>query len=204
MEILLFFNFKILYCNYLPFRSPFMTLYYSSSLSWVGMHWSHESGDIYDFQLAIWVNTNNIGDFFRTKLCPLRDSMRALIGFGRCQIPSPDGPSCSTPIFTHTILLHQLRANSWKYTCLLHQLQANSWKYTCLLHQLWANSWKYTWKYTCLLHQLRANSWKYTCLKTMECLHHVTATCKVLKGLINTCNCLLLNNRELPDSFVVW
>ena len=44
--------------------------------------------------------------------------MRALIGFGRCQIPSPEGLSCSTPIFTRTILLHQLRANSWKYTCL--------------------------------------------------------------------------------------
>ena len=113
-----FFNFKILYCNYLPFRSPFMTLYYSSSLSWVDMHWSHESEDIYNFQLAIQVNTNNIGDFFRTKLCPLRDPMRALIGFGRCQIPSSDGLSCSAPIFTHAILLHQLWANSWKYMCL--------------------------------------------------------------------------------------
>ena len=30
--------------------------------------------------------------------------------------------------------------------------------------------------------QLRANSWKYMCLRTMDCLHHVTATCKVLKG----------------------
>ena len=139
MEILLFFNFKILYCNYLPFRSPFMTLYYSSSLSWVDMHWSHESEDIFDFQLAIQVNTNNIGDFFRTKLCPLRDPMRALIGFGRCQIPSPDGLSCSTPIFTRAILLHQL----W------------------------------------------ANSWKYRCLRTIECLHHVTATWKVLKGLMS-------------------
>ena len=140
MEILLFFNFKILYCNYLPFRSPFMTLYYSSSLSWLDMHWSHESEDIYNFQMAIWVNTNNIGDFCRTKLCPLRDPMRALIGFGRCQIPSPDGPSCSAPIFTHTILLHQLGANSWKYTC----------------------------------------------LRMMNCLHHVTATWKVLKGLSPT------------------
>ena len=117
MEILLFFKFKKLYCNYLPFRSPFMALYYSSSLSWVDMHWSHESEDIYDFQLAIWVNTNNIGDFFTTKLCPLRDPMRALIGFGRYQIPSLDGPSCSVPIFTCTILLHQLQADSWKYTC---------------------------------------------------------------------------------------
>ena len=34
--------------------------------------------------------------------------------------------------------------------------------------------------------QLWANSWKYTCLRTMDCLHHVTATCKVLKGLIPT------------------
>ena len=63
--------------------------------------------------------------------------MRALIGFGRCQIPSPDGLSCSTPIFTHAIMLHQLRANSWKYMC----------------------------------------------LRMMECLHHVTATWKILKGL---------------------
>ena len=109
MEILLFFKFKKLYCNYLPFRSPFMTLYYSSSLSWVDIYWSHESEDIYDFWLAIWVNTKNIGDFFTTNLCPLRDPMRALIGFGRCQIPSPDGPSCSIPIFTPTVLLHQLR-----------------------------------------------------------------------------------------------
>ena len=137
MEIWLFFNFKKLYCNYLPFRSPFMASYYSSSLSWVDMHWSHESEDIYNFQLAIWVNTNNIGDFFTTKLCPLRDPVRALIGFGRCQIASPDGPSCSAPISTRTVLLHQLRAKSWKYTC----------------------------------------------LRTMDCLHHVTETWKVLKGL---------------------
>ena len=27
------------------------------------MHWSHESEDIYNFQLAIRVNINNIGDF---------------------------------------------------------------------------------------------------------------------------------------------
>ena len=27
------------------------------------MHWFHESEDIYDFQLAIQVNTNNIGNF---------------------------------------------------------------------------------------------------------------------------------------------
>ena len=137
LEIWLFFNFKNLYCNYLPFRSPFMASYYSSSLSWVDMHWSHESEDIYNFQLAIWVNTNNIGDFFTTKLCPLGDPVRALIGFGRCQIASPDGPSCSAPISTCTILLHQLRAKSWKYTC----------------------------------------------LRTMDCLHHVTVTWKVLKGL---------------------
>ena len=136
-NLTIFFNFKKLYCNYLPFRSPFMASYYSSSLSWVDMHWSHESEDIYNFQLAIWVNTNNIGDFFTTKLCPLRDPVRALIGFGRCQIASPDGPSCSAPIFTRTILLHQLRAKSWKYTC----------------------------------------------LRMMDCLHHVTATWKVLKGL---------------------
>ena len=83
-----FFNFKKLYCHYLPFRSLFMASYYSSSLSWVDMHWSHESEDIYNFQLAIWVNTNNIGDFFTTKLCPLRDPVRALIGFSRCQIAS--------------------------------------------------------------------------------------------------------------------
>ena len=31
--------------------------------------------------------------------------------------------------------------------------------------------------------QLQANSWKYTCLRIMDCLHHVTVTCKVLKGL---------------------
>ena len=36
---------------------------------------------------------------------------------------------------------------------------------------------------TILMHQLRANSWKYTCLRMMDDLHHVTATCKVLKGL---------------------
>ena len=49
MEIYYFFNFKKLYCNYLPFRSPFMALYYLSSLSLVDMHWSHESENIYDF-----------------------------------------------------------------------------------------------------------------------------------------------------------
>ena len=31
--------------------------------------------------------------------------------------------------------------------------------------------------------QLQANSWKYMCLRMMDCLHHVTATWKVLKGL---------------------
>ena len=40
-------------------------------------------------------------------------------------------------------------------------------------------------KSVCILsmHQLWANSWKYTRLRTMDCLHHVTATWKVLKGL---------------------
>ena len=33
------------------------------------------------------------------------------------------------------------------------------------------------------MHKLQANSWKYTCLRMMDCLHNVTATCKVLKGL---------------------
>ena len=32
-------------------------------------------------------------------------------------------------------------------------------------------------------HQLRANSQNDMCLRMMDCLHHVTATCKVLKGL---------------------
>ena len=37
---------------------------------------------------------------------------------------------------------------------------------------------------TILMCQLGANSWKYRCLRMMDCLHHVTATGKVLKGLI--------------------
>ena len=36
---------------------------------------------------------------------------------------------------------------------------------------------------TVLMRQLQANSWKYMCLRTMDCLHHVTATWKVLTGL---------------------
>ena len=63
--------------------------------------------------------------------------MKALIGFGRCYIPSADSLSCSKPKSIHTVLMHQL----W------------------------------------------ANSWKYTCLRMMDCLHHVTVTWKVLKGL---------------------
>ena len=63
--------------------------------------------------------------------------MKALIGFGRCYIPSADSPSCF----------------ELKSVCVI------------LMHQLWANS------------------WKYTCLRMMDCLHHVTVTWKVLKGL---------------------
>ena len=73
--------------------------------------------------------------------------MRALIGFGRCQIPSPNGLSCSTPIFTCTILLHQLQANSWKYMCLrmmecLHYVTAR-WKVLKGLSDVWIywNNW---------------------------------------------------------------
>ena len=40
--------------------------------------------------------------------------MKALIGFGRCYIPSPNGLSCSEPKSVCTILMHQLQANSWK------------------------------------------------------------------------------------------
>ena len=67
-----------------------------------------------------------------------KNPMKALIGFGRCSIPSADGLSCFELKSIHTILMLQL----W------------------------------------------ANSWKYTCLRTMDYLHHVTVTCKVLKGLI--------------------
>ena len=44
--------------------------------------------------------------------------MKAQIGFGRCNIPSADGPSYSKPKSVHTVSMHQLLANSWKYTCL--------------------------------------------------------------------------------------
>ena len=96
------------------------------------------SAEIYNFVLANQVNVNKIMIFFTTISCSLKAPMKALIGFGRCYIPSTDSPSCSKP----------------KSVC------------TVLMRQLWANS------------------WKYTCLRMMDCLHHVTATWKVLKGLI--------------------
>ena len=37
---------------------------------------------------------------------------------------------------------------------------------------------------TVSMHHLQTNSWKCMYLRTMECLHNVTATCKVQKGLI--------------------
>ena len=42
---------------------------------------------------------------------------------------------------------------------------------------------------TISMRQLRVNSWKYMCLRMMDCLHHVTATCKVLKGLKSMEDC---------------
>ena len=103
------------------------------------MHFSSTSAEIDNFVLANQVNVNKIMIFFTTILCSLKAPMKALIGFGRCYIPSADSPSCSEPKSVRTISMHQL----W------------------------------------------ANSWKYTCLRTMDCLHHFTATWKVLKGLIN-------------------
>ena len=99
---------------------------------------SSTSVEIYDFALANRVNANKIIIFFTAILCSSKASMKALIGFGRCFLPSAYGPSCSKP----------------KSVC------------TILMCQLWANS------------------WKYMCLRMMDCLHHVTATCKVLKGLM--------------------
>ena len=82
------------------------------------MHSSSTSVEIYDFALAHQVNVNKIIIFFTTILCSLKTSMKALIGFGRCYIPSADGLICSEPKSVCTILMRQLRANSWKYTCL--------------------------------------------------------------------------------------
>ena len=87
--------------------------------------------------LANRVNVNKIMIFFTTILCSLKAPVKALIGFGRCYIPSTNSPSCSEPKYVRTVSMHQL----W------------------------------------------ANSWKYTCLRTMDRLHHVTATWKALKGL---------------------
>ena len=44
--------------------------------------------------------------------------MKALIGFGRCYIPSADDLSCSELKSLHTVSMCQLWAKSWKYTCL--------------------------------------------------------------------------------------
>ena len=96
------------------------------------------------------VNVNKIMIFFTTILCSLKAPVKALIGFGRCYVPSADSLSCSEQ----------------KSVC------------------------------TVLMHQLQANSWKYTCLRTMDCLHHVTATWKVLKGLSHWVNCNLFVLRK--------
>ena len=82
------------------------------------MHLSSMSAEIYDFELANQVNVNKIMIFFTTILCSLKAPMKALIGFGRCYIPSTESPSYSKLKSVHTILMHQLRANSWKYMCL--------------------------------------------------------------------------------------
>ena len=101
------------------------------------MHLFSMSAEIYEFVLANQVNANKIMIFFTTIFCSLKAPMKALIGFGRCYIPSADSLSCP----------------ELKSVC------------TILMPQLWANS------------------WKYTCLRMMDCLHHVTATWKVLKRL---------------------
>ena len=56
--------------------------------------------------------------FFTSKLCSLKAPMKALNRFGRCYIPSAGRLSCSELKSVHTVLMHQLWANSWKYTCL--------------------------------------------------------------------------------------
>ena len=111
-----FFNFKKLCCNYLPFISPFRALYHWSRVFWVDMHSSYTSVEIYNFALANQVNANTIIIFFTTILCSLKASLKALIGFGRCYIPSTDDLSCSKLKSVCTILMHQLWANSWKYS----------------------------------------------------------------------------------------
>ena len=101
------------------------------------MHLSSMSVEIYNFVLANRVNANKVMIFFTTIFCSLKAPMKALIGFGRCYIPSADSPSCSELKSVRTISMHQLLANSQKYTC----------------------------------------------LRMMDCLHHVTVTWKILKGL---------------------
>ena len=54
--------------------------------------------------------------FFTTIFCSLKAPIKALIGFGRCYIPTTDSPSCSKPKSLRTISMCQLQANSWKYT----------------------------------------------------------------------------------------
>ena len=137
VENLAVFNFKKFCWNYLPFISPFRALYHWSRVFQVHMHLSSTSAEIDNFVLANQVNANKIMNFFTTVLCSLKAPMKALIGLGRCYIPSTDSLSGFKPNSVHTILMLQL----W------------------------------------------ANSWKYTCLRMMDCLHHVTPTWKLLKGL---------------------
>ena len=105
------------------------------------MHLSSTSAKIDDFVLANQVNANKIMIFFTTILCSLKASIKALIEFGRCYIPSADSPSCSEPKSVCTILMRQLRANSWKYTCLrmmdcLHHVTV-IWKVLKGLNEVW-------------------------------------------------------------------
>ena len=105
------------------------------------MHLSSTSAEIHNFVLANRVNANKIMIFFTTILCSLKAPMKALIGFGRCYIPSADGPSCSKLKSVCTISMRQLRANSWKYTCLKMMDCLNhvtvTWKVLKGLNEVW-------------------------------------------------------------------
>ena len=84
------------------------------------MHLSSTSAEIDDFVLANRVNANKI-DFFHNYIMLFKAPMKALIGLGRCYIPSADSPSCSKPKSVRTGRSnYQSNNNNYQYQCYTH------------------------------------------------------------------------------------
>ena len=113
-----FHKFKKFCFLYLPMDNPYWDMIYWDELSEAYHYLQNASAHIYDYTATAQTISFDISGFLGIKMCSLNVSFGALMVFGGHPIPSTAGLGCSASVHSKMVLIHQLRAISWKDMCL--------------------------------------------------------------------------------------